>query len=77
MERSSGQIRSDQEYRLLDESQWEYAARGGNRGIFSFGICQEELTKYGNVKDSKYTEKFSNKFGDPLASSDGYVKGQP
>ncbi|MBU6172624.1 MAG: SUMF1/EgtB/PvdO family nonheme iron enzyme [Planctomycetes bacterium] len=72
-ERSSGQIRVDQEYRLLDEAQWEYAARGGSRGLFGFGNNSNELTRYGNVKDSKFSEKFNDKFGDPLSGSDGHI----
>jgi formylglycine-generating enzyme required for sulfatase activity len=45
------------EYRLLSESEWEYAARAGSTGDYSFGDDPDQLCKYGNVRD-KAGQKF-------------------
>lgn len=39
-------------YRFLSEAEWEYAARAGAAGKFSFGNDDEGLCKYGNVADA-------------------------
>ncbi len=82
-ERSSGLIRADQEYRLLDEAQWEYAARCGSRSEFGFGNNPNELTSFGNVKDSTFVAQLPNiasqfeQFGKSLVKSDGHAFTSP
>jgi formylglycine-generating enzyme required for sulfatase activity len=55
-------------YRLLSEAEWEYAARAGNPGRFSFGDDEAKLGEYAwYVSNSKTTQpvgtKKANAFG--------------
>ncbi len=38
-------------YRLISEAEWEYSARAGAKGPYTFGSRIEELCSYGNVVD--------------------------
>ncbi len=42
---------SGQRYRLLTESEWEYAARAGSNGAYSFGNDPRNMCQYGNISD--------------------------
>jgi formylglycine-generating enzyme required for sulfatase activity len=41
-----------QVYRLLTEAEWEYTARAGSRGRFSFGDTEADLCRHANVADA-------------------------
>ncbi len=44
-------LMTGKEYRLLSESQWEYAARAGSTTVYSFGDDPNQLCQYDNLAD--------------------------
>jgi formylglycine-generating enzyme required for sulfatase activity len=55
------------DYRLLSEAEWEYAARAGNQGRWSFGDDEGQLRDYAwfeaNYKTQPVAQKKPNAFG--------------
>ena len=69
-------------YRLLSESEWEYAARATTQATeytnYPFGNDPADLCKHGNVADqSTRTIKGTEKKWDPVACSDGFAYTSP
>ena len=74
LERKSGKLKADEEYRLPTEAQWEYACRAGTTTAFSFGDDESKLNKYawfdGNARDEQYAHKFGLKKPNPWGLHD-------
>ena len=43
--------KTGEEYRLLSEAEWEYAARAGSANQYHFGSSESDLCRYGNGGD--------------------------
>ncbi len=48
-------------YRLPQETEWEYAARAGNKGRYSFGDDSEALYLHGNCRSSKVSDGYEKR----------------
>jgi sulfatase modifying factor 1 len=68
-----GELPTDWEFRLLTETEWEYACRAGYSGSYSFGVEPEELVRHGNVADASYDRVITSPSYEKLERSDGFV----
>ena len=76
LERESGKLKANEEYRLPTEAEWEYACRAGTTTTFSFGDDESKLGKYawfdGNALnvDEQYAHKVGLKKPNPWGLHD-------
>ncbi len=67
--------KTGQRYRLLSESEWEYAARAGSSTEYPFGDSESGLCGYGNVADGTSKSTYGDWTVAPC--SDGHVHTAP
>jgi len=76
IERKSGKLKANEEYRLPTEAEWEYACRAGTKTEFSFGDDESKVGEYawfkGNADDvdEKYAHKVGLKMPNPWGLHD-------
>ena len=74
IERKSGKLKANEEYRLPTEAQWEYACRAGTTTTHSFGDDESKLGEYawfdGNTRGEEYAHKVGLKKPNPWGLHD-------
>jgi len=76
LERMSGKLKTDEEYRLPTAAEWEYACRAGTESVYSFGDDESRFDDFAWFGDNtidageKYAHKVSLKKPNPWGLHD-------